>query len=201
MNWTECTLQMLYAYHQRTKVQSLILRQNNHEYKNFGTFQLWVNVIKESTMCNNTMCMGRYVMHNVTRVTPVCKYYVHPIIAGGAHWYLQVTGTWLDIRTNQTYDLLDCDKTDQGMVCLLRTGRTNPCFTDGKGLCEWRHEPLREILHEVVPHKLCISTVHAHPQLTYVPYSGCLSDIYLWHWGNDNSHFPAKTSRIAESIV
>lgn len=39
MNWTECTLQMLYVYHQRTKVQSLILRQNNHEYKNFGTFQ------------------------------------------------------------------------------------------------------------------------------------------------------------------
>lgn len=87
-----------------------------------------------------------------------------PVITKDGYYTLHVSGEWFDAKTNITYDMKLCDQTDQEVVCILQTGHVNPCLTDSMvALCDWTHEPSRDMLWQVGPHTLCVATIHSHP--------------------------------------
>ncbi len=89
----------------------------------------WLKLGAHSTVCNDTVCYGMWEQFKVTEVHTLCKYHVLPIITKGSYWIMHLKGDWLNPYSNQTYNVSDCDSTDQGIICSLRTGYSNPCLT------------------------------------------------------------------------
>lgn len=69
-------------------------------------------------------------------------------------------------------------------MCMLNQGYTNPCLKQADALCDWTDEVPRDVLYQVGPYTLCVATMHFHPQLPTAPFSGCLTQVHLWTWGN-----------------
>ncbi len=97
---------------------------------------------------------------------------------------MRLKGDWLNPYSNQTYDGSDCDSTDQGTICSLRTGYCNLCLTEGVGVYQWDHSIPTDILFEVGPHTLCVTTMNPLSRLPYFPFFGCLQNVYIWTWHN-----------------
>lgn len=131
MNWTTCSLQYLHALQQKESMVRLLTVNNHDQWRRHWNISsnLWLHLYADKTKCNDTMCSGKWVQYNVFDVVTVCYYHVLPVILQGAYWTLQLQGDWLDPKTNDTYDLHDCDLMDRGAVCSLRSSYSNPCLS------------------------------------------------------------------------
>ncbi len=114
---------------------------------------------------------------------------------------MRLTGDWLNPYSNQTYDGSDCDSTDQGIICSLRTGYCNLCLTEGVGVCQWDHSIPTDILFEVGPHTLCVTTMNPHSRLPYFPFFGCLQNVYIWTWHNKTYWLTNQISIVVNSVL
>ncbi len=196
LNWTECNLNMLSAKMQLRNVQQTVMSSNYNAWKELWKIDkgYWLKLDAHSTICNDTVCYGKWEQFNITEIHTLCKYHILPVIIKGSYWTMRLNGDWLNPYTNQTYDVSDCDITDQGMICSLRTGHSNPCLTEEVGVCQWDHALPTDILFVVGPYTLCVTTMNPHPKLPYFPFSGCLQNVYIWTWGNRTYWLTNQTS-------
>uniref|UniRef100_A0A3Q3A8X2 Uncharacterized protein n=1 Tax=Kryptolebias marmoratus TaxID=37003 RepID=A0A3Q3A8X2_KRYMA len=186
LNWTTCTLQVLNIGLQKERFQRMVTTNNINGWRTMWniTKDLWFLPQADRTVCNDSMCSGHWKQFNVSKVTTVCRYFVLPVITSTGFWFLKIQDDWFDPQTNLIYDLSRCETADKGMVCKLQQGHVNPCLTKDTVLCDWTHEPSRDMLWQIGPHSLCVATTKSHSQLPTVPFTGCLHNVYMWHWGN-----------------
>ncbi|XP_034038757.1 uncharacterized protein LOC117521545 [Thalassophryne amazonica] len=185
-NWTACAMQTIHAEALKERFQRIVTAGNYYDWRRIWniTDTLWLKLHPEFTQCNETVCTGHWTQYNVTQPKVVCKYQVLPVITTNGYWFLHMDGEWLEPKTNTTFDTKMCDITDKGMTCVLQTGYANPCLTDSEVvLCDWTRETPRE-MWQIGPHTLCVATMTENSQVPSVPYTGCLNNVHLWHWGN-----------------
>ena len=190
LNFTVCNLQAVNAKLQQERFVRAMTANNPSEWRRIWNISdsWWLQVQPELTTCNEIMCMGHWVQYNVSTPVTICKFHVLPVITPTGYWFLRTKGDWFSPQTNFTYDLRECESTDKGVACLLRDTYQDPCLTERHALCDWYHEPARDMLWQIGPHVLCIATTAYHPQLPRVPFSGCLHGVHLWHWNNETYH-------------
>ncbi|XP_043533259.1 uncharacterized protein LOC122540961 [Chiloscyllium plagiosum] len=186
LNWTACHIQMLHAQIQKERFLRVVTSPNVQAWRGLWNVseKLWMITHPERTWCNATMCNGYFVTMNVTHTVTVCRYYVLPVITSSGYYFLKTRGQWFSPDTNIAYDLSACEQTDQGKTCLLMDRYRDPCLTKGTALCEWTVETPRDMMWQIGPHTLCVATNNPHPMLPSAPFSGCLSNVYQWHWQN-----------------
>lgn len=186
LNVTMCNVQMIHMKLQQERFIRAVTTSNVYEWRRLWNVSndLWLQVHPGKTICNDTACSGFWVQYNVTKSVPICHYYVLPVILPSGYWLLKTKGDWFSPRTNLTYDLKACDLTDRGVACLTTSRYHDPCLINDTALCEWYVEQPRDMLWQVGPHTICVATVNSHPLLPQIPYSGCIRDVYIWHWAN-----------------
>ncbi|XP_078077827.1 uncharacterized protein LOC144499581 [Mustelus asterias] len=186
LNMTICNIQGVHMRVQQERFIRIVTTGNSHELRELWNISdtLWVQARSDKTVCNKTACTGHYTLMNVADVISVCKYHVLPVITLHGFYFLRTNGNWFSPKNNWTYDLSTCEDTDRGLACLTMTRYRDPCLTDDTALCEWRVEKPRDILWQIGPHAVCVATIHRHPLLPQIPFSGCLKGVYIWHWAN-----------------
>ena len=108
MDWTVCTLQVMWQLEQKNKVQSYLMSNNEFMWRKlFGQWVLprhWIKAYSQFVQCYDRWC----------------KFLILPILflsqGSPEYWLPEFQGKYIG-NNNKTYDLDLCETTSDGILC------------------------------------------------------------------------------------
>ncbi|OCT70438.1 hypothetical protein XELAEV_18037358mg [Xenopus laevis] len=211
-SWSMCAVRYLWMSQQHLALETTITTSKFSKLSQLlpSSPTDWIHHDPTKSVCheyvNNSVsyfsCQVSFMWYKIqlNEVQLACKFTVLPfphfdgLIRNLTWWIPSLIGDYVIPNSNHTFTLNHCSLTTHGYVCRHSSPVYEPCLlhTD-LNICNWHVYPSDySMMIEIAPQSVCIVTNApvGIPIIDYhLPFSGCLSNLTILHWGSTVYYF------------